>query len=155
MSTGAAIDWQQVVKGSALLGAVIFDAFNKNKGRKPAADLTFVGASSLFIALFCHEPDLNVCLEPFQLCQRKPLMISRVFEMTRHHESSRRCPNGIIIACAAAFAIELPPVATALSTSTVSLTDVYAQADLRAERTCRLNIPGMHTVLLHSASPIS
>jgi putative multiple sugar transport system permease protein len=28
---GVGIDWQQVVKGSVLLAAVIFDVYNKNK----------------------------------------------------------------------------------------------------------------------------
>ena len=29
---GVNIDWQQMIKGVVLLGAVIFDVYNKNKG---------------------------------------------------------------------------------------------------------------------------
>ena len=29
---GVNIDWQQVIKGLVLLGAVVFDVYNKNKG---------------------------------------------------------------------------------------------------------------------------
>ncbi|MGN6685195.1 MAG: ABC transporter permease subunit, partial [Devosia sp.] len=29
---GVNVDWQQVVKGLVLLGAVVFDVYNKNKG---------------------------------------------------------------------------------------------------------------------------
>jgi len=31
---GLSVDWQQVVKGLVLLGAVVFDVYNKNKGRE-------------------------------------------------------------------------------------------------------------------------